>query len=173
MKKLLFFACLLGLMSSCTQDTGKTQAGLQKIYTALNDGNLQAANSRLAEVNQLEESPLKSDGYTKELYGQVHLLETHELGDSELIIYKLEKHERIRKVNERLNSADFKARQAAGEVKSIDEENGIIVFSERKYAFKVNENGEERYIIEPDEAAMQEHFPNNKDKVQAFVQKHF
>jgi len=173
MNKVLFFALLLGLMSSCTEDTGKTQAGLQKVYSAISDGNLEAANKKLVAANQLSESPLRSDQFTKEVYGQVHLLERHSIGDAELIIYKLETHERSRKMQERLNSEDFKARRAAGEVKTVNEESGIIVFSERKYAFKVIENGEELYIIQPTDAALQAHFPENKEKVQSFVQKHF
>ena len=173
MKKLFLLLSIPIFLHSCIKDTGKTQAALQNIYTAISEGNLATANQKLASVNQLNQSPLTSDGYTKQLYGQVYILETVSLGgEKELIIYKLEEHERVRMVNKTLNSETHKARKAAGEVKSVDEENGIIVYSTSKYAFKVNEDGEEKYIITPSEKAMNTFFPKNKDKVLKLVQKH-
>ena len=174
MKKLILFALLAGIMSSCAEDTGKTQAALQNIYSAISDGNLNEANAKLASTNQLNESPLVSDGYTKELYGQVHVMETYPIGtEDELIIYKLEKHERNRMMQRKLDSDEFKKKKAAGQIKSIDEENGIIVYSERKYAFKVMEEGDAKYVIRPTSKDMNAHFSKNKDKVQALVRKHF
>jgi hypothetical protein len=173
MKKLFLLLSLPFFLQACIKDTGKTQAALQNIYNAISEGNLDIANKKLASVNQLDKTPLTSDGYTKQLYGQLYILETVSLGGGkELIIYKLEEHERVRLFNKTLNSETHKARKAAGEVKSVDEENRIIVYSTRKYAFKVKENGEERYIIKPTDKAMNTFFPKNKDKVLKLVQKH-
>lgn len=169
---LLLFISALG---SCSRDQGKTQADLQRIYLAINDGNLDDANELLVAENQLTSSPLESDGYTKELYGQVHVLETITIGDDgQMIIYKLEKHERNRGIQRRMDSEDFKERQKAGEVKSVNEESGVIVYTVRSMAFEVKTgDGEYRYIIDPTEKALNVHFLNKRREVRQLMEKYF
>ena len=168
----LFFISALG---SCAKDIGKTQAGLQNIYLAINDDQLEEANELLVEENRLSTSPLESDGYTKELYGQVHVLETITIGDyDQLIIYKLEKHERNRGIQQRMASQDFKELQKSGQVKSVNKDSGVIVYSERRLAFQVKmDDGEYRYIIDPTSKALNRHFPNKIKEVQQLIQKYF
>ena len=175
MYRLLTFLLFISALSSCSRNQGKTQRGLQSIYLAINEGNLDEANELLVAENQLTSSPLESDGYTKELYGQVHVLETIAIGDDDqMIIYKLEKHERNRGIQRRMDSEDFKKRQAAGEVKSINEESGVIVYTVRRMAFEVKAgDGEYRYIIDPTEKALNVHFPNKRKEVERLVAKYF
>lgn len=176
MKHALVILGMAALALSCNteKEDGLTQSALQSIYSSISEGDLATANQKLASVNQLKASPLISNGHTKELYGQVHLLETHTIGGGgELLIYKVETHERNRGIQQRLASEDFQSRRAAGEVKSINEETGIIVFSERKYGFKVSEDGEDRYVIFPDGKAMEAYFPKNGEKVQNLIQQKF
>jgi hypothetical protein len=143
MKNILFLALTLSLLTAaCKKDTGLTQAGLQNIYSALSEDDFDAANKNLVEANHITSSPLISDAYTKQLYGQLYILNTIEIGeDKELVIYQLEEHERSRKITQRLKSDEYLKRKANGEVKTVDEENGIIVFTKKKYAFKVLEGG--------------------------------
>ncbi|MCO6477291.1 MAG: hypothetical protein J5I94_11750 [Phaeodactylibacter sp.] len=175
MHRILILLVFIGLLSSCARDRGKTQRDLQKIYLAINEGNLDEANELLVAENKLATSPLESDGYTKELYGQVHVLETKTIGDdNQMIVYKLEKHERNRGIQRRMMSEDFKERRAAGEVKSVDEDSGIIVYTVRRAAFEVKtDNGEYRYIIDPTEKALNVHFPNKRKEVQQLMEKYF
>lgn len=175
MYRILFLFLFISALSSCSRDSGKTQGDLQRIYLAINDGKLEEANELLVPENKLSTSPLESDGYTKELYGQVHVLETIAIGDDDqMIIYKLEKHERNRGIQRRMDSEDFKKRQAAGEVKSINEESGVIVYTVRRMAFEVKAgDGEYRYIIDPTEKALNVHFPNKRKEVQMLMEKYF
>lgn len=175
MYRIYIFFLLIGLFSSCARDKGKTQGDLQRIYLAINEGRLDEANELLVAENKLAASPLESDGYTKELYGQVHVLETKTIGDdSQMIIYKLEKHERNRGIQRRMMTEDFKERRAAGEVKSVDEDSGIIVYTVRRMAFEVKtDNGEYRYIIDPTDKALNVHFPNKRKEVQMLMEKYF
>ncbi len=175
MHRIFILLLFIGALSSCARERGKTQRDLQKIYLAINEGNLDEANELLVAENKLATSPLASDGYTKELYGQVHVLETKTIGDdNQMIIYKLEKHERNRGIQRRMMSEDFKERRAAGEVKSVDEDSGIIVYTVRRVAFEVKtDNGEYRYIIDPTEKALNVHFPNKRKEVQMLMEKYF
>ncbi|MCB9263594.1 MAG: hypothetical protein H6558_01065 [Lewinellaceae bacterium] len=175
MYRLLTFLLFISALSSCSRNQGKTQRGLQSIYLAINEGNLDEANELLVAENQLTSSPLESDGYTKELYGQVHVLETKTIGDdNQMIVYKLEKHERNRGIQRRMLSEDFKERQKAGEVKSVNEDSGIIVYTVRRIAFEVKtDDGEYRYIIDPTEKALNVHFPNKRKEVQQLIDKYF
>ncbi|MCB0557842.1 MAG: hypothetical protein H6573_14650 [Lewinellaceae bacterium] len=174
MYRIIILFLFIGALSSCSRDKGKTQGDLQRIYLAINEGQLEQANDMLVPENKLSASPLESDGYTKELYGQVHVLETVSIGDDEMIIYKLEKHERNRGVLRRMDSEDFKERRAAGEVKSVNEDSGIIVYTERQMAFRVKmADGEYRYIIDPTEKALNVHFPNKRKEVERLVAKYF
>lgn len=171
---IIFSLFAASLFSSCSKDSGKTQADLQNIYLSINDGQIDRANELLVPENKLSISPLASDGYTKELYGQVHVLNTISIGDDEMIIYKLEKHERNRGVLRRMDSEDFKERRAAGEVKSVNEDSGIIVYTERQMAFRVKiADGEYRYIIDPTEKALNVHFPNKRKEVERLMEKYF
>ncbi|MCB9296889.1 MAG: hypothetical protein H6559_27790 [Lewinellaceae bacterium] len=174
MYRIVVLLLFTSALSSCSRDTGKTQADLQRIYLAINDGNLDKANEILVPENRLSATPLESDGYTKELYGQVHVLETVSIGDDEMIIFKLEKHEKNRGVLRRMDSEEFKEKRAAGEVKSVNEDSGIIVYTERQMAFRVKmADGEYRYIIDPTEKALNVHFPNKRKEVERLVAKYF
>ena len=86
MYRIIILFLFIGALSSCSRDKGKTQGDLQRIYLAINEGQLEQANDMLVPENKLSASPLESDGYTKELYGQVHVLETVSIGDDEMII---------------------------------------------------------------------------------------
>ena len=120
MYRIIILFLFIGALSSCSRNKGKTQGDLQRIYLAINEGQLDKVNDMLVPENKLSASPLESDGYTKELYGQVHVLESISIGDDEMVIYKLEKHERNRGVIRRMGTEDFKERQEAGEPASAD-----------------------------------------------------
>ena len=115
MYRIIILLIFIGALSNCSRNKGKTQGDLQRIYLAINEGLLDKVNEMLVPENKLSTSPLESDGYTKELYGQVHVLESISIGDDEMVIYKLEKHERNRGVIRRMGTEDFKERQEAGE----------------------------------------------------------
>ncbi len=172
---IITFVLLATLLSSCAPDTGKIQADLQRIYMAINDEEFAQANEKLVGANQLSQSPLQSSGYVKELYGQVNILETYPIGDdAEMIIYRLETHERHRQMQRRMKSEEFQERQRSGQVISVDEEKGITVFTLRKLAFRVKgADGEYRYIIQPTNEALQAHFSNKMGKVQQLIDKHY
>lgn len=175
MYRIALFFLFIGALGSCGRDTGKIQAELQTIYLAINEGELDKANDMLVADNKISRTPLESDSHTKELYGQVHILETHAIGDNnQMIIYKLEKHERSRGVQRRMGSEDFQERKDAGEVKSVNEDSGIIIFTERQMAFRVKmADGGYRYIIDPTEKAINVHFPNNRKEVERLIGKYF
>ena len=174
MYRIIILLIFIGAVSSCSRNKGMTQGHLQRIYLAINEGQLDKVNEMLVPENKLSTSPLESDGYTKELYGQVHVLESISIGDDEMIIYKLEKHERNRGVLRRMGTEDFKERQDAGEVKSVNEESGVIVYTERQMAFRVKvANNEYRYIIDPTDKALNIHFPNKRKEVEQLIDKYF
>ena len=174
MYRIIILLIFIGALSNCSRNKGKTQGDLQRIYLAINEGQLDKVNEMLVPENKLSTSPLESDGYTKELYGQVHVLESISIGDDEMIIYKLEKHERNRGVLRRMGTEDFKERQDAGEVKSVNEESGVIVYTERQMAFRVKvANNEYRYIIDPTDKALNVHFPNKRKEVEQLIDKYF
>ena len=174
MYRIYILFLFIAALSSCSRDKGKTQGDLQRIYLAINEGQMDKVNDMLVPENKLSVSPLESDGYTKELYGQVHVLESISIGDDEMVIYKLEKHERNRGVQRRMDSEDFKERREAGEVKSVNEDSGVIVYSERQMAFRVKmADGEYRYIIDPTDKALNVHFPKKRKEVEQLIEKYF
>lgn len=164
---------LLGLTACSSTDSGKVQSELQKIYSAISDEDYATANQLLVADNAIKEYPLPNDGSQKSLYGQVMVIETQPMAnDAELVLYQISVHEKNRRIYNRLDSEGYKALEKSGKVRSVNKEEGVIVYAERKVAIRLKDGGKPKYIINPTPESIELHFKNSQQEVRQLLAKY-
>ncbi|MEQ8704443.1 MAG: hypothetical protein RIC19_11010 [Phaeodactylibacter sp.] len=168
--KYFFFLLTALLLHNCNStDSGKVQSELQRIYSGISDGNLEEVNEKLVSENALTTYPLANNGSARAIYGQVRVIESQPIGSTaELIVYQVEVHEKNRRIINRLNSKGYKEMEKAGQIRSVDKESGIVVYVERKVAFRLK-GDQTRYIIDPTKEAISRYFENQEQEVRALI----
>ena len=160
------------LLYSCgSTDSGKVQSELQRIYSGISDGNLDAVNEKLVAENSLSSYPLANNGSARAIYGQVRVIETQSLGEkAEFVVYQVEVHEKNRRIINRLNTESYKELESSGKIRSVDKETGIIVYVERKVAIRLRNQGDRPlYMIDPTPKAISQYFEKQEQKVRQLV----
>lgn len=164
-----FLLATLFLHSCSSTNSGKVQSELQRIYSAISDGNLEQANEKLVAENALADYPLANNGSARALYGQVRVIESTPVGSkAEVIVYQVEVHEKNRRIINRLNSKGYKEMEKQGQIRSVDKDSGIVVYVERKVAIRLK-GQQPKYIINPTPEVISRHFDSNEQQVKQLV----
>lgn len=173
--QLIGLASLAVLLFRCSgTDTGLVQSELQKIYSSISDGNFQTANEWLVPANAITESPLAEHGGQIALFGQVRVIKTEQMGDgAEFVVYQVEIHEKNRRIYNRLDSPEYKELEKKGKIRSVNMETGVVVYAERRTAFRLLDEGDKtRYIIDPSPEALQAYLGNKTKQAQQLMTKY-
>lgn len=168
-KYFLFLLPALLLYGCGSTNSGKVQSELQRIYSAITDGNLEEVNEKLVPENSLTEYPLANNGSARAIYGQVRVIESQSIGNTaELVVYQVEVHEKNRRIINRINSKGYKEMEKAGRIRSVDKESGVVVYVERKVAFRLK-GDQPRYIIDPTNKIISQYFEDREQEVKKLI----